>query len=350
MAIMTQLLAGDIGGTKTILRWVAAHPQAEGTTLKTLYEARYMSAEFADLAIMVRQFLAEAAQQVGETPAPEKACFAIAGPVVNNTSTVTNLCWFLEANQLEKDLAIAQVNLINDFAAVGYGIAGLEPNDLQTLQTAEPQLDAPIAILGAGTGLGECFLIRQGQHFQVFSSEGGHSDFAPRSELEFQLLKYLREKHQITRVSVERVVSGQGIVAIYQFLRDRQSAVESPHVAEAIRTWEQEAGISEKSVDPASVIAAAAEQDYLCERTMQLFADAYGAEAGNLALKLLPYGGLYVAGGIATKNLSLLKSGGFMKAMTDKGRMRPLMEQIPVHVILNPQVGLIGAALYANLS
>lgn len=347
---MTQLLAGDIGGTKTILRWVNAYPKAEGTTLKTLYEARYMSAEFADLAIMVRQFLAEATQQVGELPAIEKACFAIAGPVVNNTSSVTNLSWFLEAKQLEKDLAIAQVNLINDFAAIGYGIGGLETADLQTLQIAEPQLQAPIAILGAGTGLGECFLIRQGQQYQVFASEGGHSDFAPRSELEFQLLKYLREKHQITRISVERVVSGQGIVAIYQFLRDRQSAVESPHVAEAIRTWEHEAGMSEKSVDPAAVIAIAAEQDYLCERTMQLFAEAYGAEAGNLALKLLPYGGLYIAGGIATKNLPLLESGGFMRAMTDKGRMRPLIEQIPVHVILNPQVGLIGAALYANFS
>jgi glucokinase len=350
MAIMTQLLAGDIGGTKTILRWVNAHPKAEGTTLKTLYEARYMSAEFADLAIMVRQFLAEATQQVGESPAPQKACFAIAGPVVNNTSSVTNLSWFLEAKQLEKDLAIAQVNLINDFTAIGYGIGGLETADLRTLQTAEPQPHAPIAILGAGTGLGECFLIRQGQQYQVFPSEGGHSDFAPRSELEFQLLKYLREKHQITRISVERVVSGQGIVAIYQFLRDRQSAVESPQVAKAIRTWEQEAGMSEKSVDPAAVIAIAAGQDYLCEHTMQLFAEAYGAEAGNLALKLLPYGGLYVAGGIATKNLPLLESGGFMRAMTDKGRMRPLMEQIPVHVILNPQVGLIGAALYAALS
>lgn len=347
---MTQLLAGDIGGTKTILRWVDAHPKAMGTTLKTLYEARYVSAEFADLTLMVRQFLAEATQQVGKSPAPEKACFAIAGPVIDNTSSVTNLSWFLEAKHLEKDLAIAQVNLINDFAAIGYGIAGLEATDLQTLQAADPHPHAPIAILGAGTGLGQCFLIRQGQQAQVFSSEGGHADFAPRSELEFQLLKYLREKHQINRVSVERVVSGQGIVAIYQFLRDRQYATESAEIAEAIRTWEHEAGVSEKSVDPGAVIAIAAAEgrDYLCERTMQIFAEAYGAEAGNLALKLLPYGGLYIAGGIATKNLPLIESGGFMRAMTDKGRMRPLMEQVPVHVILNPRVGLIGAALYAH--
>jgi glucokinase len=345
---MTQLLAGDIGGTKTILRWVEAQPQGESIQLETLHEARYKSAEFADLAVMVRRFLGEASQG-GKTPKPEKACFAIAGPVVNNTSTVTNLSWYLEAEQLEKDLTIAQVNLINDFAAIGYGIDGLGADDLHTLQDAEPQPQSPIAVLGAGTGLGECFLIRQGDQPHVFSSEGGHSDFAPRSELEFQLLKYLREKHHINRISVERVVSGQGIVAIYQFLRDRQSATESPDIAEAIRTWEQETGASEKSVDPAGVIsiAAAEGRDYLCERTMQLFAEAYGAEAGNLALKLLPYGGLYVAGGIAAKNLALIEAGGFMRAMTDKGRMRPLMEQVPVHVILNPQVGLIGAALHA---
>jgi glucokinase len=346
---MTQLLAGDIGGTKTILRWVDAQPSATGTELKTRYEARYISAEFIDLAAIVRKFFAAAAAEGGEIPAPQKACFAIAGPVVDNTSSVTNLSWFLEAEQLEKDLAIAQVNLINDFAAIGYGIAGLRANDLLTLQSVAPQMNAPIAVLGAGTGLGECFLVRQGEQYQVFSSEGGHSDFAPRSELEFQLLKYLREKHDITRISVERVVSGQGIVSIYQFLRDRQSLTESPDIQAAIRTWEHEAGIREKSVDPGAVIAMAAaeERDHLCERTMQLFAEAYGAEAGNLALKLLPYGGLYIAGGIAAKNLPLLEAGGFMRAMLDKGRMRPLMEQVPVHVILNPQVGLIGAALYA---
>ncbi|MCU0570896.1 MAG: glucokinase [Oculatellaceae cyanobacterium Prado106] len=346
---MTQILAGDIGGTKTILRWVEAQPQANGTDLTTRYEEQFVSREFADLVPMIRQFYAAAHQKTGETPAPERACFAIAGPVSRNTSSLTNLSWYLEADRLEQDLAIAQVNLINDFAAIGYGIAGLKPEDLHTLQEIEPQSDAPIAVLGAGTGLGECFLIRHQGKAQVFPTEGGHSDFAPRSELEFQLLKYLREKHGIGRISVERVVSGQGIVAIYQFLRDRQSATESAEIQAAIRTWEQEAGRSEKSVDPAAVIAIAAaeERDYLSERTMQMFAEAYGAEAGNLALKLLPYGGLYIAGGIAAKNLPLIESGGFLRAMTDKGRMRSLMEQIPVHVILNPQVGLIGAALYA---
>jgi glucokinase len=340
---MTQLLAGDIGGTKTILRLLnAAEP------LVPLHEARYASADFLDLVPMVRQFYSEAAGQLGDQPTPERACFAIAGPVVDNTCNVTNLSWLLTGDRLQTDLAIAQVTLINDFAAVGYGIDGLSEADLHCLQSAPVQPTAPIAILGAGTGLGECFVLGQGDRVQVFASEGGHTDFAPRSEIEFQLLKFIRNKFGLTRVSVERVVSGQGIVTIYQFLRDRQDTTESDAVRTAIRTWEKEAGQDEKTVDPGAVIAQAAQAgDRLCEQTMQLFVEAYGAEAGNLALKLLPYGGLYIAGGIAAKNLALLTAGNFLHALTDKGRMRSLMEQVPVSIVLNPQVGLIGAALVA---
>lgn len=347
---MTQLLAGDTGGTKTILLLAEATKTETGSTkLKTLYEERFVSAEFPDLVPLVRQFLTIAALKLGYTPAPEAACFSIAGPVVNNTCTLTNLSWFLDGDRLQRDLDIAHVQLINDFAAVGHGISGLEASDLLTLQEGEPQDDAPIAIIGAGTGLGQGFLIRQGNQYRVFGSEGGHTDFAPRSELEFQLLKYLRDKLSLSRISVERVVSGMGIVAIYQFLRDRQSIGETAEVAEAIRTWEREAGLSEKSVDPAAVIAIAAaeQQDPLSKKTMELFVELYGAEAGNLALKLLPYGGLYIAGGVAAKNLPLMKSGIFIQAMVDKGRMRPLMERIPVHLVLNQKVGLIGAALCA---
>lgn len=345
---MTQLLAGDTGGTKTVLL-LAEASEAGTTNLKTLHEERFTSAEFPDLVPLVCQFLAAAADKLGEPPAPERACFSIAGPVVNNTCMLTNLSWFLDANRLQRDLEIARVQLLNDFAAVGYGITGLKASDLHTLQAGEPQPDAPIGIIGAGTGLGEGFLIKQGEQYRVFGTEGGHTDFAPRSELEFQLLKYLRDKLSLSRISVERVVSGMGIVAIYQFLRDRQSIGETLDVAEAIRTWEREAGLAEKSVDPAAVIAVAAatEQDPLCKKTMELFVELYGAEAGNLALKLLPYGGLYIAGGVAAKNLPLMQSGIFIKAMNDKGRMRPLMERIPVHLILNQNVGLIGAALCA---
>lgn len=348
---MTQLLAGDIGGTKTILRLSETLPgtTAANIKVKTLYQGLYPSQEYPDLVPMVKTFLAAAAVELGAAPMPEKACFAIAGPVVNNVSTLTNIAWVLDGERLARELAIAQVSLINDFAAVGYGVLGLEAADLHTLQVGAPQADAPIAVLGAGTGLGEAFLIRQGDTYRVYPSEGGHADFAPRSELEFQLLKYLLEKHNIRRVSAERVVSGQGIVAIYQFLRDRQIAPESPEVGQIVRIWESEIGKGEKSVDPAASISKAATEgsDRLSLRTMQLFAEAYGAESGNLALKLLPYGGLFLAGGIAAKNLPLLESGGFLSAFHDKGRVSPLLEKVPVHVILNPQVGLIGAAIWA---
>ncbi|MBD3883105.1 glucokinase [Phormidium tenue FACHB-886] len=346
---MMQLLAGDTGGTKTILRLVEAQPTEKDVKLKTLYEERYVSAEFSSLTPMVQRFLREATAELEQTPTPQKGCFSIAGPVVNNTCHLTNLSWLLDGAELQHDLNLTKVSLLNDFAAVGYGIAGLDATDIRTLQIGEPQADAPIAVIGAGTGLGQGFLIREGGSYRVYGTEGGHTDFAPRNELEFQLLKYLRDKMTLTRVSVERVVSGMGIAAIYQFLRDRQIASETPAVAEAIRTWEREAGLSEKSVDPAAVIATAAAEssDPLCKKTMETFVELYGAEAGNLALKLLPYGGLYIAGGVAAKNLPLLESGIFLHAMTDKGRMRPLMERIPVHVILNQKVGLIGAALYA---
>ncbi len=346
---MTQILAGDTGGTKTVLLLAEVHETELGATqIKALHQQRFVSAEFPDLVPMVRQFFDAAKAATGNPPAPEQACFSIAGPVVNNTCHLTNLSWLLDGDRLAQDLGIAHVQLINDFVAVGHGTPGLEANDLCTLQTGEYRPDAPIALIGAGTGLGQGFLIREGKQYRVFGSEGGHTDFAPRSELEFQLLKYLRDKLNLSRISVERVVSGMGIAAIYQFLRDRQSIGESPEVAAAIRTWEREAGLSEKTVDPASVIAiAATQQDPLSKTTMELFVDLYGAEAGNLALKLLPYGGLYIAGGVAAKNLSLMKSGIFISALIDKGRMRPLMERIPVHVILNQNVGLLGAARYA---
>ncbi|MBE9214213.1 glucokinase [Plectonema cf. radiosum LEGE 06105] len=338
---MTLLLAGDIGGTKTILRLVEA---SDKPVLRTLHEERYSSKDFPDLVPIVKQFLAAV-----DTPTPQKACFAIAGPVINNTAKLTNLAWFLDTSRLQEQLGIAQVALINDFAAVGYGILGLETEDTLTLQEGKPNPEAPIGIIGAGTGLGQGFLIKTGSAYQVFPSEGGHSDFAPRTELEFQLLKYLLDKHDIQRVSAERVVSGMGIVSIYQFLRDRKIAAESPEVAQAVRTWEREAG-QEKSVDPGAAIGTAAveKRDRLSEQTMQLFVEAYGAEAGNLALKLLPYGGLYIAGGIGPKILPLIKNGSFLLNFSSKGRMRSILQDIPVHIILNSQVGLIGAAISAS--
>ncbi|MFM7365663.1 MAG: glucokinase [Cuspidothrix sp.] len=346
---MTLLLAGDIGGTKTILRLVKF---SETLGLETLYQESFPSGDFPDLVPIVQRFL-----HTANSTTPEKACFAIAGPVVGNTAKLTNLSWFLDTGRLTQELGIASVSLINDFAAVGYGIFGLTKQDLVTLQVGKYQSAAPIAVIGAGTGLGQGFLIKHGNQYQVFSSEGGHADFAPRNELEFQLLKYLLDKHNIDRISVERVVSGLGITSIYQFLRDtygeqssQQITTESPEIAQAVRTWEQEAQTTEKTVDPGAFIGSAALQksDRLSEQVIDLFIAAYGAEAGNLALKLLPYGGLYIAGGIAPKILPLMENGSFMLNFTHKGRMASLLAEIPVHIILNQQVGLIGAALCAS--
>ncbi len=341
---MTLLIAGDIGGTKTILRLVQAQSP---TQIVNLFEAKYPSANYPDLVPIVELFLKEAAVVLGPIVNIERACFGIAGPVVKNTSNVTNLGWKLQGDRLAHELEIPKVSLINDFAAVGYGVLGLQDADLVTLNVGESEVEAPIAVIGAGTGLGQGFLIHGPLGYQVFSSEGGHADFAPRTELEFQLSRYLMAKFGVDRLSVERVVSGQGVVSIYQFLRDRGTAKESPEVSHAIHQWESEIGLPAKTIDPGAVIGAAAldHGDPLCMQTLEMFVEAYGAEAGNLALKLLPNGGLYIAGGIAAKLLPLIEDGAFMKAFLHKGRMRSLLEAVPVHLILNPQVGLLGSAV-----
>ncbi len=350
---MTVLLAGDIGGTKTNLRLVyleSIEPSTKIPSLITLYEQKYISREFTDLVPMVNKFLQAASEDLGEEHHVEKACFGIAGPVINNTCNLTNLSWDLEAERLARELSIAQITLINDFAANGYGILGLPEEDLSTLQKAQPNPEAPIAILGAGTGLGAAFVIPlPGGGYKVFASEGSHADFAPRNPLEFELLNFIRERNNLDRVSVERVVSGLGITTIYEFLRERNPSEESPRLASIYQTWRHELGKSEKTIDLTAEISQAAlkGEDYLSGQTMKLFVEAYGAEAGNFALKLLAFGGLYIAGGIAPKILPLLELGDFMRAFLSKGRMRRLLETIPVQIVLNPKLGLIGAAIRA---
>ena len=335
------LLAGDIGGTKTILRLVeVTEVTLTEKTFKTVREVQYISASFPDLVPMVREFLAQ-----DKYLKPELACFAIAGPVVNNTCNLTNLSWVLDTRRLEIELDIPKISLLNDFAANSFGILGLKDFDVHTLQAGFARDDSPIAVIGAGTGLGEAFLVPHGKKYKIFASEGGHTDFAPRNDLETELLKYLQVKLNVKHVSVERVVSGQGIASIYQFLRDSKFAPETPEIAERIRLWEQE---NKKTIDPAAIISQAAfkQSDRLCEKTMDIFIEAYGAETGNLALKLLSYGGIYIAGGIAAKILPLMQDGRFLNTFKDKGRVSTLIEAIPVHIVLNPQVGLVGSVLY----
>ncbi|MDJ0681477.1 MAG: glucokinase [Xenococcaceae cyanobacterium MO_167.B52] len=334
------LLTGDIGGTKTILRLVEVGDDQK--TFETIVENKYSSGDFPDLVPMVQKFLSASPQVNSIT----SACFAIAGPVVNNASSLTNLDWQLDSNRLEAELNIPQVSLINDFAANSYGVLGLESSEIYTLQAGKKRDHSPIAVIGAGTGLGQSFLIPQGDQYQVFASEGGHADFAPRNDLEIKLLQYLQSKINSEHISVERVVSGQGIVSIYQFLRDSNFSSESLVIGQKIRTWEQKTATK---IDPAAVIAGGAieQNDAICTKAMSLFMELYGAETGNLALKILPYGGIYIAGGIAAKNLPLIKKEEFINNFNQKGRMIKLLQDIPIHVVLSPEVGVKGSMLYA---
>ncbi len=352
---MAQLLAGDIGGTKTILRLAQASDEviqassSHELQLETVYEQRYPSQSYPEFVPMVKEFLAAAGASVSEVK-PDAACFAIAGPIVDNTCQLTNLSWFLRSEFLSGALNIKSVQLINDFEAIGYGVLGLQSEDIYELQAGDPLDTAPKAVLGAGTGLGQGFLLPCGGEYRVFPSEGGHVDFAPQSELEFQLRKYLLEKHCISRVSEERVVSGMGIISIYQFLRDRQYANESSEIGQAMDAWERQAGQRNQLEDPASIISRAATEktDLLSQKTMEIFIRAYGSEAGNISLKFLPRGGLYIAGGVTAKNLPLMKTGEFMYAFGNKGRVSHLLDKVPVRVVVNQSVGLIGAALKAS--
>jgi glucokinase len=333
------LLSGDIGGTKTILRLVDVNSQEQ--SFETIKEGKFSSAKFPDLVPIVKHFLNE-----HQLEQPEIASFAIAGPVINNSSNLTNLNWQLTATRLEKELNISRVSLINDFAANSYGVLGLKESELATLQTGKTVANAPIAVIGAGTGLGEGFLLAHQNRYYVFPSEGGHTDFAPRNKLEMQLLQYLQKKLNKDHISVERIVSGQGIVSIYQFLRDTNFAPEDEAISHQIKAWETK---SVKNIDPAAIIAIGAQepQDTLCLKTMNMFVEAYGAETGNLALKILPYGGIYIAGGIAAKNLCFMEQGSFLEAYSDKGRMSNLLRDIPIHIVLNSQLGLLGSITYA---
>lgn len=325
---MKRLLAGDIGGTKTILRL----DQVQANEQKTLYESTYASARYPNLNVIIEEFLAAV-----DGERPQRACLAIAGPVINNTSRTTNLPWNLDGHLMQQVLQIPHIHLINDFVAVGYGILALQPEDVIVLQNTPTISHQPIAVLGAGTGLGEAILVWQGSQYEVLSLEGGHTDFPARTALEIGLLQYLQK--QYGRVSVERVVSGPGIYAIYQYLRETGFVAESPEVRLEMQTR-----------DPSTVISnyGTTGTDKLCGQTLDMFVAAYGAEAGNLALKSLPYGGVYIAGGIGSKILTKMQDGSFIQNFLNKGRMRSLLEAMRVSLILNLKVGLIGAALFAK--
>jgi glucokinase len=322
------ILAGDIGGTNTRLAFV----EERDGRLAPAIEARFPSREHASLETVLRKFLAANPQPIS------CAAFGIAGPVRRGRCDATNLPWVVDAALVARDLDLQRVGLINDLEANAWGIALLEAKDFAVLNKGTPDPEGNAAIISAGTGLGQAGMYWDGTLHRPFASEGGHGDFAPRNDLEIELLRYLLKQHQ--RVSSERAVSGPGLQNIYRFLRDMGRGEEPAWLAERMRRQ-----------DPSAVISQAAlrgESD-LCVQALDLFVTLYGAEAGNVALKMMATGGVYLGGGIAPKILPRLQDPSFLNAFVAKGRLKPLMQAIPVRVILNDKTALLGAARFAAL-
>ena len=323
------ILAGDVGGTKVHL----ALYQFAGGRLQHVTDERFPAREYTGLEAVVRAFFAKHSH-----PDVTSACFGVPGPVRNGRLKLTNLPWLLDARELSRSLEIDHIFLINDLEANGYGIPELTSDQVYTLSTGDPSILGNRGLVSAGTGLGEAVLMWNGKVHVPVASEGGHCDFAPRDETEMALLRYL-QKMLRGRVSYERVVSGLGLKNVYSFLRDEQGMTESPELRERM---EQQ--------DPNAVIGELGEsgKDELCTRALDIFVSVYGAEAGNLALKVLATGGMFVGGGIAPKVLHKMRDGTFMHAFTDKGRLSELLVQTPVHIILESRAALMGAAAYAE--
>ncbi len=320
------ILAGDIGGTKTNIALYRAN--ASGITL--LREGRYASQQYQSLTEIILAFTGQ--------EWPNRICMAVAGPVLNGRVTLTNLSWQLDSVSMSKALNIP-VTFINDLEATGYGLAGLQSNELAPLHTTTVPAPGNMAIVAPGTGLGEAGLYFDGQRYHPFATEGGHSDFAPRSEQDIALYRFLQQ--QYGHVSWERVISGPGIYTIFQFLTTVMRRTVSPALAEEL-----------KKDDPSAVISNAAlhQQEPVCLETLDLFSRYFAAEAASLVLKLKATAGCYLGGGISPKVLPLLQSGRWYQYFCDAGRMRPLLEQVPVYVILNAKTPLLGAAWYGAYS
>lgn len=331
---MDTILAGDIGGTNTRLALYDPANLREPLLLR-----KYGSGDYESLQAILQAFLGECqgeGRAVGSDGAG-RAGFGVAGPVDRGTVKLTNLPWVIDPEQIKERVGLSRIVFLNDFAANCLAVTRLTDADRHPIGGGEPVADEPVAVLGAGTGLGEGFLVHDGRDYLVVPSEGGHTDFAPRNPLEVRLLEHLTGR--FGRVSYERVLSGRGLVNVYEFFRDREDMPESPAVRDQMR-----------AEDPAAVISAnaLARSDALCERSLELFCSLYGAEAGNLALKVLARGGVYLAGGIAGKILPKLGDGGFRHAFEHKGRFTTFLETVPTYVITHPEPGLMGAAVAAS--
>jgi glucokinase len=320
------ILAGDVGGTKVHL---ALYDFINGKLVYTRDE-RYPAKDYSGLEEIVKEFLG--ANKV------TAACFGVPGPVRNGRLRLTNLPWTLDSHELATGLGITHVFLINDLEANGYGVAELSADQIYTLSEGDISQMGNRALIAAGTGLGEGLLVWNGHTHIPYPSEGGHTDYAPRNEDEIDLLRFLKQKYN-GRISFERVVSGPGLTNIYEFLREVRGIDEPSWLAERIAAEDPNAVITE--------LALAARSE-ICEKAMDMFVSAYGAEAANLALKVLSVGGVYVGGGIAPRILEKLKDGAFMRSFTDKGRLSQLLINMPVRIILESRAALLGAAAYAE--
>ncbi|MGH2506032.1 MAG: glucokinase [Ktedonobacteraceae bacterium] len=320
------LLAGDIGGTKTNLAFFSA----EAGWKNPLAEATFPSAQYASLEALVQAFQAQ-------HPVPvERASFGVAGPVVDGRATITNLPWVLEENHLKHTLNIPSVRLLNDLTAIAYGVPYLEAADLHLLNAGRVVKEGAIAVIAPGTGLGEAFLTWEGERYRAHMSEGGHADFAPADALQLELLHYLQLRYK--HVSFERVCSGRGLPNIYAFLKEAGHALEPPWLAERLAQV--------KDLTPV-IVDNALDKEHACEictQTLELFVSILGAEAGNMALKVLATGGVYLGGGIPPRILPFLSEGRFMQSFLRKGRLSDVLIPMPVSVILNPNIALLGAA------
>lgn len=317
------ILAGDIGGTSSRLAFF----EIQSGRLCLVAERTYPSRKYPGLLEIAGAFAAEQEHKI------DAACFGIAGPVRNGCVITPNLAWMVDSRSLARGLGLPAVTLINDLEANAHGIAALEPADFVTLNPGAPDAQGNAAVISVGTGLGEAGLYWDGRSHHPFACEGGHADFAPRTELETQLLRYLLARFE--HISYERVLSGPGLHTVYLFLRDTGCGKEPDSLAQELL-----------AADPSAVISQAGlEGRYeLCVQALELFVSFYGAEAGNLALKTMATGGVFIGGGIAPKIIQKLQGPTFMAAFTAKGRMKPLLEAMPVRVILKETTALLGAA------
>jgi glucokinase len=322
------LLAGDIGGTKTNL---AVFSPEDGPRAP-LAEATFPSADYPSLETLVREFLSQVALKV------DRASFGVAGPVAAGQATITNLPWVMEETQLREALNLSSVRLLNDLAAIAHAVPFLAPADLHTLNVGQQTPGGAIAVVAPGTGLGEAFLTWDGTRYRPHASEGGHADFAPTNPFEVELLRYLQDRFE--HVSYEQVCSGRGLPNIYAYLKDSGYADEPAWLTKQLAAAD----------DPTPIIVNAALDSQrpceLCVATLNAFVSILGAEAGNLALKVLASGGVYLGGGIPPRILPVLEQERFMAAFRRKGRMSDLLTRVPVHIILNPKVALLGAACH----